>query len=57
MLVGYRTYISLIVGILSTIAQLMGVEIDVEGITNSIVTLISLGAAFYFRYKVTTRWM
>ena len=53
MLTGYRTYISIVVALLSTVSESVGLEFDVEGVDNALVTLASLSAAIYYRYKAT----
>lgn len=53
MLAGYRTYISLAVAALSTFAQSLGIEVDVAGLDNAVVTVIAIASAAYYRHQTT----
>lgn len=53
MLAGYRTYISLAVAALSTFAQSLGIEVDVAGLDNAVVTIITIVLAAYYRRQAT----
>ena len=49
MLEGYRTLIGICVAALAQVAGMLGIEFDVLGVTNSILTLAALALALYGR--------
>lgn len=54
-LVGYRTLIAAAVAFASELAARFGITIDVDGTTNSIVTLAGIAAAVYFKLAANKR--
>jgi hypothetical protein len=53
MLNGYRTIISSAVTLLAAILREMQIEIDTEGVVNSILIIGGAVSAIYFRLKAT----
>lgn len=50
---GYRTYLSILVSLLATVADAIGYQIDAECLTNTTVALAGMLAAMWFRFKAT----
>lgn len=55
MLEGYRTIIAAAVALTAEILRLWGIEIDVGGLTNSVVILLGTGAAIGFKLAANRR--
>lgn len=52
MLNGYRTIIAAAVALLGEVLRLFEVEIDTEGVTNSVMIIGGTAAAIYYRTRV-----
>lgn len=50
---GYKTIIAAAVALAAEVSRLAGLDIDVAGVTNSVVTIAGLVGAIVFRYTAS----
>jgi len=50
---GYRTYLSILVSLVATLANDLGYQIDTECLTNTTIALGGMISALWFRFQST----